>query len=160
MPRNLPPLASLRIFEAAARLGSFKLAATELGLTASAISHGIDAIQASLAVQLFERRGRAISLTPAGRDLLPYVSEGLSMIAVGATRVSARFDRKRIAVSVAPSFASSWLVPRLARFRSRHPDVSLTLDTSHRQTLFPLDGVDIAIRRGRGPWPGTAAKPG
>ena len=157
MGLNLPPLATLRIFEAAARLGSFKLAAGELGLTPSAVSHGIDTLERWLQVKLFERHGRAIALSASGRLLLPYVSQGLSMVAVGAQRIAAGPDRQRVAISAAPSFAASWLVPRLGRFRERHPRISVAIDTSHRQALFPLDGVDIAIRRGRGPWPGTTS---
>lgn len=158
MPMRLPPLATLRIFETAARLRSFKSAAAELGLTPSAVSHGIDTLEKWLEVRLFERGQRAVALTAAGQQYLPYISEGLSMIAVGTQRVSSGPDVRRVAVSVAPSFAECWLVPRLAGFRSQHPEISVVIDTSHRQALFPLDGVDLAIRRGKGPWPGTQSE--
>jgi len=157
MPLRLPPLATLRIFEAAARLKSFKSAAAELGLTPSAVSHGMDTLEKWLEARLFERSGRAIDLTPIGRQYLPYVAEGLSMIAVGTERITSGPDRRRVAVSVAPTFAAEWLVPRLGRFTSRYPDISVVIDTSHRQALFPLDGVDLAIRMGKGPWPGTTS---
>lgn len=158
MPLRLPPLATLRIFESAARLRSFKLAAAELGLTPSAVSHGIDTLEKWLEVRLFERGQRAVALTAAGQQYVPYISEGLSMVAVGTQRVASGPDLRRVAVSVAPSFAECWLVPRLAGFRSQHPDISVIIDTSHRQALFPLDGVDVAIRRGKGPWPGTRSE--
>lgn len=157
MPLRLPPLATLRIFEAAARLKSFKLAAAELGLTPSAVSHGMDTLEKWLETRLFERSGRAIDLTPVGRQYLPYVAEGLSMIGVGTERITSGPDRRRVAVSVAPTFAAEWLVPRLARFTARYPEISVSIDTSHRQALFPLDGVDLAIRMGKGPWPGTTS---
>ncbi len=157
MPLRLPPLATLRIFEAAARLKSFKLAAAELGLTPSAVSHGMDTLEKWLETRLFERSGRAIALTPVGRQYLPYVAEGLSMIGVGTERVTSGPDRRRVAVSVAPTFAAEWLVPRLGRFTARYPEISISIDTSHRQALFPLDGVDLAIRMGKGPWPGTSS---
>ncbi|KAF0230503.1 MAG: hypothetical protein FD175_1619 [Beijerinckiaceae bacterium] len=157
MPLRLPPLATLRIFEAAARHKSFKVAAAELGLTPSAVSHGIDTLEKWLEARLFERSGRAIDLTPIGRQYLPYVAEGLSMIGVGTERIISGPDRRRVAVSVAPTFAAEWLVPRLGRFTARYPEISVSIDTSHRQALFPLDGVDLAIRMGKGPWPGTTS---
>lgn len=157
MALRLPPLATLRSFEAAARLNSFKLAASELGLTPSAVSHGIDTLEKWLEARLFERGTRKVTLTPVGRQFLPYVSEGLSMIAVGTQRVTAGPDSRRVRVSVAPTFASQWLLPRLSRFARRHPKVTVMIDTSHRQALFPLDGVDLAIRMGKGAWPGTTS---
>jgi len=153
MGYRLPPLASLRLFEAAARHMSFKQAADELGLTPSAVSHGIDTLETWLATPLFERSGRSLALTQAGKDYLPYVTEALSMIATGARRVSRVLGERRIRVSVAPTFARRWLIPRLGRFRELRPDVQLQIDTSHRQAVFPLDGVDVAIRMGAGPWP-------
>ncbi|MCA0399637.1 MAG: LysR family transcriptional regulator [Proteobacteria bacterium] len=155
MALRLPPLATLRIFEAAARLQSFKLAASEIGLTPSAVSHGIDTLEKWLEVRLFDRAGRTVTLTEIGRQYLPYVAEGLSMIGVGTERVASGPHRKRVSVSVAPTFAMEWLVPRLARFNALHPDIAVLIDTSHRQALFPLDGVDLAIRMGKGPWPNT-----
>src|SRR5262245_59291895 len=155
MPIQFPPLPPLRLFEAAARHESFRKAAEELGLTASAVSHGVDSLEQWLGVELFRRRPRGVTLTPAGRAFLPYVSEGLSMIAVGAQRLPGRKSERRIALSVAPTLAQRFLVPRLSRFRSLHPGVRLTIDTSHRQMLFPLDGVDLAIRLGKGAWPGV-----
>ncbi|SEC89273.1 DNA-binding transcriptional regulator, LysR family [Rhizobiales bacterium GAS191] len=158
MALRLPPLTTLRIFEAAARLQSFKLAAGELGLTPSAISHGVVTLETWLATELFRRGGRQITLTQTGQQFIPYVSEGLSMIAVGAQRISAGLAEHRVSISVAPTFAARWLLPRLKRFRELHPQISVAVDTSHRQALFPLDGVDLAIRMGKGPWPGTRSE--
>lgn len=155
MPLNLPPLASLRIFEAAARLGSYRKAAEELNLTPSAISHGIETLQIWMGAPLFRREGRKLTLTEAARDFLPYVSEGLSVIAVGARRVSPLKDDRRVSISAPPTFASEWLVPRLAAFQAKHPQVKLLIDTSQRQVVFPLDDVDLAIRMGEGHWAGT-----
>ncbi len=157
MPLKLPPLASLRLFEAAARLGNFRAAAAELNLTPSAVSHGIAALERWIGCALFRRQGRSIRLTPAGEGFLPYVAEGLSMIATGARRISPLEGGSPVAVSATPSFASHWLLPRLPRFQARHPDIALRIDTSFRQVLFPLDEVDLAIRMGAAPWPGTAA---
>jgi LysR family transcriptional regulator, glycine cleavage system transcriptional activator len=155
MPIQFPPLPSLRLFEAAARHESFRKAAEELGLTASAVSHGVDSLEKWLGVELFRRRPRGVTLTPAGRHLLPYVSEGLSMIALGAQRLPGRREERRVVLSVAPSFAYLFLVPRLPRFRALHPGIRLSIDTSHRQALFPMEGVDLSIRMGKGAWPGV-----
>jgi LysR family glycine cleavage system transcriptional activator len=155
MPIPLPPLPPLRLFEAAARHESFRLAAEELGLTASAVSHGIDSLEKWLGVELFRRRPRGVTLTPAGRHLLPYVSEGLSMIALGAQRLPGRRAERRVVLSVAPTFAQRFLVPRLPKFRALHPGIRISIDTSHRQALFPMEGVDLSIRMGKGVWPGV-----
>jgi DNA-binding transcriptional LysR family regulator len=155
MPIPLPPLPALRLFEAAARHESFRKAAEELALTASAVSHGIDSLEKWLGVELFRRRPRGVTLTPAGRHLLPYVSEALSMIALGAQRLPGRLEQRRVVLSVAPTFAQRFLVPRLPRFRALHPGIRLSIDTSHRQALFPMEGVDLSIRMGKGAWPGV-----
>jgi DNA-binding transcriptional LysR family regulator len=155
MPIPLPPLPALRLCEAAARHESFRKAAEELGLTASAVSHGIDSLEKWLGVELFRRRPRGVTLTPAGRHLLPYVAEGLSMIALGAQRLPGRRAERRVVLSVAPTFAQLFLVPRLPRFRALHPGIRISIDTSHRQALFPMEGVDLSIRMGKGAWPGV-----
>jgi LysR family glycine cleavage system transcriptional activator len=158
MPIPLPPLPSLRLFEAAARHESFRKAAEELGLTASAVSHGVDSLEKWLGVELFRRRPRGVTLTPAGRHLLPYVSEGLSMVALGVQRLPGRRGERRVVLSVAPTFAQRFLIPRLARFRMLHPGIRISLDTSHRQALFPMEGVDLSIRMGKGVWPGAKSE--
>lgn len=153
MPLQLPPLASLRIFDAAARLGSFKKAASELGLTPSAVSHGILALEGWLGTKLFQRDGRSISLTAAGEAFLPYVSDALSMIAIGARRISPLQEARRVSMSVAPTFASRWLIPRLPAFQARHQEVTLHIDTSHSQVLFPHENIDLAVRMAAAPPP-------
>ncbi|CAE6760505.1 Glycine cleavage system transcriptional activator [Paraburkholderia domus] len=156
MPLRLPPLPALRFFEAAGRHQSFKLAAAELNVTPSAISHGIVGLEQSLGVELFVREPRGISLTAAGADYLSYVSEAFSLIAIGTQRLPNHRANRPIALSCAPTLASRWLLPRLAGFRSRWPDANVTVDTSHRQVGFPVDGFDFAIRLSRAPVAGTA----
>jgi DNA-binding transcriptional LysR family regulator len=157
MPLRLPPLPALRLFEAAGWLSSFKLAAEELGITPSAVSHGILGLEEWLGVALFLRGRRGLSLSREGTDYLPYISEALSMIAVGTQRMPSGRPDRTIVVSCAPTFASRWLLPRLHRFRERSPKVGVSIDTAQRQVGFPIDGVDLAIRLGRGPWPGLAS---
>jgi LysR family glycine cleavage system transcriptional activator len=156
MPLRLPPLPALRFFEAAGRHQSFKLAAAELNVTPSAVSHGIVGLEEALGVELFARAPRGISLTPIGADYLSYVSEAFSLIAIGTQRLPNHRADRPIALSCAPTFASRWLLPRLAGFRARWPKVNVSVDTSHRQVGFPVDGFDFAIRMSRAPVAGTA----
>jgi len=151
MSLRLPPLPALRLFEAAGRLKSFKLAAAELNLTPSAVSHGIAGLEETLGSRLFVRSARGLSLTPAGTDYLAYVSEALSLIAVATQRLPGRHAERAIAVSAAPIFATRWLLPRLPRFTERWPKIGITVDTSRRQVGFPVDGFDFAIRMSRAP---------
>lgn len=158
MTLRLPPLPALRLFEAAGRHRSFKLAAEELHLTAGAVSHGVVSLERWLGVLLFERRTNGVLLTRAGDEYLSFISEALAMIAVGTRRLPKGRDSRRISISLAPTFAARWLLPRLPDFRSRHPDIVLTMDTSHRQVGFPLDNVDLAVRMARAPWPGLPSQ--
>lgn len=154
MALRLPPLAPLRLFEAAGRHCSFKLAAQELGVTPSAVSHGIDSLEDWLGVKLFDRGVRGLSLTAAGQDYLPYVSEALSSIAIATQKLPNRRNEWDISISCTPTFASRLLIPALRRFQEKHPKFAVSLDTSHRHVGFPVDGIDLAIRMGREPWPG------
>lgn len=156
MPFRLPPLASLRFFEAAGRHRSFKLAAADLNVTPSAVSHGIVGLEQALGVELFIRGPRHLSLTSAGAEYLAYVSEALALIAIGTQRLPNHRANQAIAVSCAPTLASRWLLPRLHGFSKRWPNISVTVDTSRRQVGFPVDGFDFAIRMSRAPVAGAA----
>ncbi|MGN6750416.1 MAG: LysR family transcriptional regulator, partial [Xanthobacteraceae bacterium] len=103
----------MRLFEAAARCGSFKQAAHELNLTPGALSHGIDSLETWLDVELFERKSHGIVLTAAGRQYLPYVSEALSVIATGTLRLPSRRFEERLSISSFGLFAYKVLLPRL-----------------------------------------------
>jgi hypothetical protein len=130
MALRLPPLSGLRLFEAAARRGSFKRAAQELNLTPGALSHGIDSLEQWLDVELFERKARGVVLTPAGRQFLPYVSEALSMIATGTLRLPIRRFEDRLSISATGLFADKLLLPRLHKFREMYPNMVVTVDAS------------------------------
>ena len=146
-----PPLSTLRLFDAAGRHLSFTRAAAELNVTPSAVSHGIVGLEDSLGVKLFLREAGKLSLTREGADYLTYVSEALSLIIVGTKRLPTPHSGRSIAISSAPTVASRWLLPRLYEFRSRYPRIAITMDTSHRQVGFPVDGFDFAIRMSRIP---------
>jgi DNA-binding transcriptional LysR family regulator len=158
MVYRLPPLNTLRLFEAAGRLMSFKAAAAELNVTPSAVSHAIRALEAALDCALFERPTNRVALTPAGQAYLPQVRAALDQIATASAAVPRRRARDRLAVSVAPSFGLRWLVPNLPRFGSLHPEIAISIDTTHRHVEFPRD-ADVAIRMGEGAWPSLYAVP-
>jgi LysR family transcriptional regulator, glycine cleavage system transcriptional activator len=156
MPLRLPPLSGLRLFEAAARCGSFKAAAHELGLTPSAFTHAIDSLEQWLDVQLFERDARGVVLTAAGRKYLPYISEALSMIATGTLRLPSRRFQDRLSITSADLFAYRVLLPRLHKFREMHPNMVVTVDVNRQIVALPSDQFDIAIRSGPDSWPGLS----
>jgi DNA-binding transcriptional LysR family regulator len=149
MAFKLPPLSGLRLFEAAARCGSFKQAAHELNLTPGALSHGIDGLEQWLDIQLFERKTRGVVLTAAGRQYLPYISEALSMIATGTLRLPSRRFEARLSISSAPLFAFKLLLPRLHKFQALHPKMLVKLEASPEVVKLPSDDVDVAIRNSR-----------
>lgn len=156
MPR-LPSLDTLRVFAVAARHLSFTKAANELHLTQSAISHRIRALEDELGVVLFNRLTRRLELTRAGQALAHQVERAVSDIARAVAGLDEPSDERRLSVTVLPSVASRWLVPRLPRFHARNPDIELqvTADASLRDLRSA--GIDLALRFGRGGYPGYAA---
>lgn len=149
MRKRIPALSSLRAFEAAARLRSFKLAADELAVTATAISHRIRALETELGCLLFVRKTRAIELTAAGRSLHAAVRDGFDTIAAGVDRLRQR-ARPTVRLSTTPAFAAKWLVPRLASFQSAHPHIDLHVHASYEPVDLNLGTIDLAIRYGHG----------
>jgi LysR family glycine cleavage system transcriptional activator len=163
MTDPLPPLQALRAFEAAARHLSYSRAAEELSLTHGAISHHIARLERELGVRLFLRDGQRMIPTDAGQILVRDVRRGLKILAdaVAAARTDPERDRRRrpLTVSVLPSFAARWLLPRLARFQANHPDIEIAIrPTTMLATLDGRDGNDLAIRYGPGRWPGLKAQ--
>lgn len=158
MTRRLLPLNALRAFEAAARNLSFKNAAEELHITPAAISQQVRALEDHVGRPLFRRITRGLVLTEAGAAAAPYLTEGLDRLADGAARMQDAPQSRILTVSVAPSLAAKWLVPRLDRFRAAHPDVDIRLDATNSLTTFRGDGVDVALRFGSGTYPGLQAE--
>ncbi|MCZ7463722.1 LysR family transcriptional regulator [Rhizobium rhizogenes] len=124
---KLPPLATLRAFESAARKQSFSLAAQELGMTATAVSQHVRNLEAWLGVALFDRHARGVRLTPAGREFGITVSGGLRQIASGAERIRRGRDRMTVHLASLPSVVAHFLTPRLPRFRALHPDIQVSI---------------------------------
>ncbi|WP_259781122.1 transcriptional regulator GcvA [Aestuariispira ectoiniformans] len=157
MSRRLPPLNTLRAFEAAARHLSFTRAADELFVTQAAISHQIKTLETALGVQLFKRLNRALMLTEEGQVFLPAVRDALRTLMAGVDKLREQETSGALTVSVMPSFAASWLVPRLGKFHSTYPDIDLRISASFEPVDFDRDTVDVAIRWGRGNYPGLAS---
>ena len=151
MPRDLPSLNAVRVFEAAARQQSFSRAAEELCVTQSAVSRQIQKLEAELGQPLFTRNGPHLALTDSGRDYYAVVQQGLGLIQRGTERLFRRTSAPVLTLSTTPSIITSWLVPRLADFERRHPGISLHLSTSTEVVDFAIrTDIDAAIRFGRG----------
>jgi LysR family glycine cleavage system transcriptional activator len=150
-----PPLKAVRYFEAAARHLSFSKAAEELNVTHSAISHQIKALEEWVGQPLFDRTGRALRLTEAGRQFLPPVRSAFQQLADAAQDLRQLCHGGPLTVSVLPSLASKWLVPRLYDFRAKHPEIEVRISATDRVEQIGQGGIDIAIRYGRGRWPGV-----
>jgi LysR family glycine cleavage system transcriptional activator len=151
MSRILPGTRALRTIEAAGRHLSFTRAAEEVGLTPAAVSYQVKEIEDQLGFALFTRHRRGIELTPAGTLLFEAVVDALG----GMRRAVARARRAMqedapLRISMAPRFATNWLMPRLSRFRDAHPGLDLSFDVTDRVRDFDEDDVDVAIRFGRG----------
>lgn len=167
MGYRLPPLNSLRAFEAAARHLSFKKAADELHVTPAAVSHQIKALEDYLGIPLFRRLTRALELTEDARAMLPKVQEGFECLAAAVERTRHPEGGGALTLSAPPSFASRWLLPRLHRFTASFPDIELRLSSS-LATIDNRDGgssegelvdlrdadSDVEIRFGNGRYPG------
>lgn len=156
MRRQLPPLATLRAFEAAARHQSFKQAAEEMGVTPTAISHQIRLLEETLALRLFERRTRQVALTREGRELYPVLRDGFDAFSEALGRISEK-RRSVVTLSATASFTARWLVPRVASFRERYPSIDLSLHASDDPVDFGAGIADAAVRYGRGPYPGLSS---
>lgn len=153
MAKRLPPLNPLKTFEATARHLSVIRASAELGVTHSAVTHQIRALEASLGVKLFKREGRRLSMTQQGAALLPTVSHAFETIAETAARVCQPSTEGELAISCRPAFLSFWLIPRLGTFTSTFPNVKLRLSPSHHKDDIYSEEVDVCIRYGAGNWP-------
>lgn len=153
MRRRIPSLPALRAFEAAARLSSFKQAADELAVTATAVSHRIRALEEEIGCRLFVRKTRAVDLTPEGRSLYSAVREGFDTIAAGVEKLRQR-ARPLVKLSTTPAFAAKWLVPRLAAFQAQHPNIDVHVHASNRPVDLSAQAIDIAIRYGQGRYEG------
>jgi len=147
-PPRLPSLDLLKGFEAAARLLSFTRAAEELHLTQSAVSRQMQELEQQLGVALFQRRHRALALTDAGREYYAAAARALATMREVTDRLRAQQGKRTLAVTTTHSFASLWLIPRLAGFTRAHPDIDVRITADTRVQNLARDGLDVAIRHG------------
>jgi len=152
--RRLPPLNALRAFESAARHLNFSRAADELSVTPGAVSQQIQNLEDYVGVALFKRTPKGLLLTDPAQTALPALREAFDRLAEAASMLTAAVDGRRLTVSVAPSFAAKWLVPRLGQFEALHPLVDVWLSAGMELVDFNSGEVDLAIRYGTGRYPG------
>jgi LysR family glycine cleavage system transcriptional activator len=156
--RRLPPLGALRAFEAAARRSSFKLAAEELNVTPTAVSHQIRQLEEFLANRLFDRGTRSVRLTAAGHQLYPVLRDGFDAFARAVQDVRQSASKRSAVLTSTVAFMARCLAPRAGHFRERFPDWDLRLDASNG--VVDLDSAaDVAIRYGSGDYPGMQVTP-
>lgn len=153
----MPSLAALRAFEAAARTGGFSAAARELNVTHAAIAQHVRTLETRLGQTLLERTSQGVRATADGAALAAALGDGFGRIAAGVAAVANRAGQRPVRVTLTPSFAESWLMPRLGDFWTRQPDVALAFQPSTELVAPGGAGPDLAIRFGAGNWPGLTA---
>ncbi|MCW5593732.1 MAG: transcriptional regulator GcvA [Burkholderiales bacterium] len=158
MAQRLPPMQALRAFEATARSRSLSRAAETLHVTHGAISHQIKSLESDLGVRLVERSGRGVRLTEEGERFATRVRAAFAELMTGVQELAARSNPRQLRVSIAPSLAARWLLPRIGRFNAQHPDVDLIVSSTMALVDFQRDEVDVGIRYGFGKWEGVRAE--
>jgi len=153
--RRLPPLNALRAFEAAARHLSFEKAGDEIAVTASAVGQQVKQLEAWLGKPLFTRLpSKGVALTALGGRYAASITEALDILHEATARAVKPETSHALTVSTIPSFAAAWLIPRLGSLRERHPELEIRVSISMERTDFAREDVDIAIRLGKGNYPG------
>lgn len=157
--RRLPPLGALQAFESVARLHSVNAAADELALTPSAVSHRLAKLEQHLGIRLFHRASRRILLTDAGREYLQIIGSSFTRIERASDRLVGGMATDVLTIHCPPSFAPSWLLPRLRNFMEQHPDIDLRVHASPEPVDFFRSDVDAEIRYGNSDWAGLIVVP-
>jgi LysR family transcriptional regulator, glycine cleavage system transcriptional activator len=158
MPRRLPPLAALRAFEAAARHLSFKRAAAELHVTATAISHHVRLLEDTIGVRLFERRPRRVAMTAEAQVLFPVLRDGFDSFATALESIGRKHAPAAVTLSATMAFTAKWLVPRMAAFRSACSGIDLKVLATDEPVDLEAGVADLAVRYGPEPASGLAAE--
>ncbi|WP_328591928.1 transcriptional regulator GcvA [Maribrevibacterium harenarium] len=152
---RLPPLNTLRCFEAAARHGSFNRAAQELHVTPSAVSHQIKALEEHLGVELFRRAKRKVVLTPAGESYVVPVQDAFALLERATTDIQASQQISTLKLAVAPAFLTRWLMPRMESFQQQYPDIEIEIASATGMIDFAASDIDMAVYYGTGQWQGV-----
>ncbi len=154
---SLPPFAALRAFHAAATHERYRDAAESLGITESAISHQVRKLEDYLRTALFDRSGGRAELTEVGRRYLEQIDPAIRQIQAATEAILPASGRSVVRLTLPPSLAAAWLIPRLADFERKQPEIDLQLVPTTRVVDLGRDQVDLAIRHGKGRWPGVEA---
>lgn len=155
--KDLPPLSALRAFQAVAEAGGYAPAARALNVTHAAVAQQMRGLEAALGVALVVRAGRGMALTAEGADLARALTDGFGTIQAGVEALRGGQNRP-VRITLTPSFATQWLMPRLKDFWDRHPDIALSLHPDARVVDLRRDGMDVGLRYGNGAWPGVEAR--
>ena len=155
---DIPSLMALRAFEAAARHGSLSAAARDLNVTHAAIGQHLRTLETHFGVSLLERDGRGMTPTAEGQKLASALSDAFGTIASASRDLLDQSKTRAVRVATTPSLAANWLMPRLGRFWEAYPDVEIEIVPSTQLIDLRRDGIDVAIRYGKGGWPGVANK--
>lgn len=156
---DLPSLNSLRAFASVAEIGSYSQAGVDLNVSHAAVCQQVKALEARLGVTLVVREGRGIKLTDEGAALARQLAKGLAAIREGVETLTGADAARPIQVTMSPAFAVSWLMPRIMDFQHRHPELTLMLNPTAQVMELRPGGIDLAIRFGRGDWPGMKVTP-
>ena len=151
------PLSAIRMFEAAARHGSFTRAAEELGVTQAAVSWQVKALEKRLGQPLFVRQTREVVLTASGERLARAAGEAVSLLRTALSALTEAAEGV-LSITALPSFATLWLAPRLGDFQLAHPRIAVRLEVTGRVVDLQREGLDVAIRGGRGGWAGLETR--
>lgn len=157
--RDIPSLSALRAFEAAARLGSYSAAAREFNVTHAAIAQHVRTLEEHFGAPLMVRQGRSMATTPEGHALAQALGEGFGVIGSAARDLLTRGEARALRIAVTSTFAGNWLMPRIGSFWAEHPEIELELIPSSALVDLRADAIDVAIRFGRGGWPGVEITP-
>ncbi|WNC67211.1 transcriptional regulator GcvA [Thalassotalea nanhaiensis] len=157
MSNRLPPLNALKAFEASARLLSFTKASAELFVTQAAISHQIKSLEAHLGLKLFMRKNRSLLLTEEGQSYFLDIKDIFVSLHDATQKLLAKSEKGTITVSIQPSLAIQWLVPRLTDFNKHHPDIDVRIKAADNDDDTLTSDVDVAFYYGRGPWPNVVS---
>jgi LysR family glycine cleavage system transcriptional activator len=154
---HLPPLSAIRVFEAAARLENFTAAAQELGMTQAAVSYQVRLLEERLGISLFHRLGRKVALTAKGHEIAPVLTRAFDQMRQGFAALTQDHSAV-LTISCTNSFAHLWLAPRIGAFQMRHPQLAVRIQAEDAVVDLARVGVDLAIRGGKGDWPGLEAR--
>jgi LysR family glycine cleavage system transcriptional activator len=155
---RMPPLSALRAFQAVAAVGGYSSAARVLNVTHAAVAQQVRALETHLGVALVQRAGRGLVLTAEGADLARALDDGFGTIQTAVQALREGDADRPVRITLAPGFATQWLMPRLKDFWTRHPDIALSLHPDARMLDLRHDRMDLGIRYGDGHWPGVEAR--